>query len=154
MGLQQFRHSMHPQSSDILLKDDKGRLCGRGTHRDIYDAKSVRKSTEKNPQGSTTPMTMFNWEIPTVMVTSIPASVATREEKFRYVAEQLREKNEEIQQKRLERYQQLQAHNWVEVPPQESQLFGAEEVTFAGKQAEVEEEQEVQQREAKPEPPA
>ena len=167
VGLQQFRHSMHPQSSDILLKDDKGRLCGRGTHRDIHDARAMRKSVNFPLQGSapssSAPMTMFNWEIPPVMVTSIPTSVATREEKFRYVAKQLKEKNEEIQQKRLERFQQLQIQNeqnWVEMP-QQSQLFGAEEVTFAGKQAEGDEMQEAQsereeqqqeRQERKPEP--
>lgn len=72
-------------------------------------------------------MTTFHWEIPPVMVTSIPNTIVTRDQKFKYVASQLKVKSSEIDRKNMERYKRLE-----ERMPQED-MVEAEEVTFAAK---------------------
>jgi len=69
------RDSATRMSSDIILRDNKGRLISRGTHRDL---KSVRQSL--NSSFNETPMTNFRWEIPPAMVVSIPKEIDQRNE--------------------------------------------------------------------------
>ena len=53
-------------SSDIVLRDNKGRLISKGTHKNINKRASVSSQEEMIP------MTCFKWEIPPAMVVSIP----------------------------------------------------------------------------------
>ena len=61
------------------------------------------------------------------MVTSIPNTIVTRDQKFKYVASQLKVKSSEIDTKNMERYKRLDERMPIE------DMVQAEEVTFAAK---------------------
>lgn len=101
---------MHPISSDIMLRDSKGRNILAGTHRDILastrlnkvairfgaagaEATSDQAKATMSSEQEHVPMTGFQWEIPAVMVTSIPGDIESRNDKYKYVASQLKIKS-------------------------------------------------------------
>lgn len=54
----------HPDSHDINMKDSKGRLIIRGSHRDIKPVKSDNTDIfMPNAKLSYTPMTNFKWNV-------------------------------------------------------------------------------------------
>ena len=76
----------------ITSRDGKGRLIQRGAHRDVPPRTSPLSGTEATGQPDSSeahgrqpgpervfiPMTNFEWEVPAVMVTSIPTDVTSR----------------------------------------------------------------------------
>ena len=75
----------------VTGKDAMGRVIQRGLYRDVppssrMDDFSTSQSMPATKVKVYTPITNFQWELPEVLVTSIPTEVKGRQEKFRFVA--------------------------------------------------------------------
>ena len=69
-----------------------GRVIQRGLYRDIPPSNKMDEFAASYAMPATkvkvyTPITNFQWELPQIMVTSIPAELKGRAEKFRFVAQ-------------------------------------------------------------------